>query len=373
MASDFRRCCIAEIDREAIKHNLNRVRELALNSKVMAVIKGDGYGHDMDLVVSALLKSNNPAEQFAVTDIADWYRLRQQGVSQPITLLSAQLEKTEIESLIEDFREHGNQNEYVVYDWSQIDTLKQFSNQQTGLSVWIKLDTGMGRLGFAIAEYLQVKQQLEQLNCIDSIRLMTHLANADQPNKKQNSIQLEQFQQLVLDNQPCKTSVYNSAGICGQLTPEFDLVRPGVMLYGVSPLLGVSAEELDLKPAMTLKSELISVKSLPAGSSIGYAGTAVLQKDSLIGVVACGYADGYPRHAPTGTRVLVNGQTVQMLGRVSMDMIVVDLTDTQAKVGDQAVLWGKDNPIESLADACGTISYEILCGIPQRVKRIAIN
>lgn len=373
MTNNYRRRCIAEIDREAIKHNLNRVRVLAPNSQVMAVVKGDGYGHGMELVVSALLESPKPAEQFAVTDIADWARLRKNGVTQTITLLSSQLRQSELKHLVADFKENAHHNEYVVYDWSQLELLTSLKNTETGLSVWMKFDTGMGRLGFNFSEFELVEQQLQQLNCFKNISLMTHLANADQPNKAENRIQLNQFEQLLSKAKSSKTSVYNSAGICGQLTPSFDLVRPGVMLYGASPLLGVSAEQLDLKPAMTLRSELISVKQLKAGSNIGYAGTYTLPQDSQVGVVACGYADGYPRHAPTGSRVLVNGQPTKLLGRVSMDMIMVDLNQVNAKVGDEAVLWGKGNPIEPLAEACGTISYELFCGIPQRVERVAIN
>lgn len=360
------------IDRAAFAHNLQRVREFAPHSKVMAVIKADGYGHGMEVAAEAL----QGADEFAVNSLDDVQRLRTHGIDKPLTLLSAQLSVDELNQL------PALNTKTVFYDASQLAIFKQL-RPDAELSLWLKVDTGMGRLGISPSEVAYYYAQLSALSGIHSISLMTHLANADDAQHPSNATQIEAINTIAQAHDFAELSIVNSAGVIhfghctqkGELNPQSavaDRVRPGMMLYGVSPIASLSAYDLGLRPVMTFKSQLISVKNVTAGSSIGYGGTYTVDADSRIGVVACGYGDGYPRHAPNGTPVLVNEVLVPLIGRVSMDMLVVDLTGVTAHVGDEVTLWGADNPIEEVAALAGTISYELTCGVLPRVERIII-
>ena len=349
------------IDQAAMQHNLARVRELCPSSSVMAVIKADAYGHGMEVAADALAQ----ADQFAVNSLDDVLRLRGHGVTKPITVLSASMNAAQLTQLADlDVQP-------VIYDHSQLPELEKLSSDIT-LSVWLKVDTGMGRLGFAPNELAGVRERLANVAAIKAVSLMTHLANADQAKDTFTRQQLDSFKRLSQQGDYHQRSALNSGGVCAYAEEAFDVVRPGVMLYGISPLIGVTAEELGLKPAMTFKSQLISVKTMPAGSSIGYGRTYVLEHDADIGIIACGYGDGYPRHAVNGTPVVVNGESVPLLGRVSMDMLAVNLDGVSAEVGDDVVLWGAANPIETVAEKAGTIGYELACGILPRVERIRV-
>lgn len=349
-----------ELGSAALKHNLSCVRSMVPDADVMAVIKSDGYGHGMAFAAQTL----SDADEFAVTSLDDVMLVRGLGIDKPITVLSTQFDKAEAMQ----FRALNLRP--VIYDQGQLEVLQQISDAARAFDVWLKIDTGMGRLGFAPDACREVYQSLELMPCVRSVSLMSHLANADEPNNVHNTKQFEIFDQLSQAAPFVECSLLNSGGIVGNPKQAYQRVRPGVMLYGVSPLKNVSAASLGLKPVMTLKSELISVKTLSAGATIGYAGTSILNSDSRVGIVACGYGDGYPRHARPGTPVLINGHIVPMLGRVSMDMIAVDLSDVSAVVGDCAVLWGDGNPVETVAECAGTIAYELLCGVTQRVHRI---
>jgi len=349
------------IDRSAIKHNLQRVRELIPNTQVMAVIKADGYGHGMEVAAQAL----QDADEFAVTGLDDVVRLRGQGFDKPITMLSPVFSA-------EDLSQMAAQGvRPVIYDLDQLSMLSEL-NEDAKLDLWLKIDTGMGRLGVCIEDAHIVTARLLSHAGVNSVSLMTHLANADNPDHPGSYRQIKSFLQFAKEVDCKQVSLMNSAGILAFSDYAKDMVRPGVMLYGVSPQIGATAHSLKLRPAMTFKSVLISVKRLPVGSAIGYGGTYTLDSDSRIGVVSCGYADGYPRHAPSGTPVLVNGMYVPLIGRVSMDLITVDLGEVKADVGDVVVLWGEDNPIEGIAEKAGTIGYELLCGITPRVERVII-
>lgn len=357
--------CYVQLNRAALRHNLARVRELAPNAQVMAVIKADGYGHGVQLVVEEL----EAADEFAVTTLEDAHVLRSQGINKPLTLLSAQCSADELASFA---KQHIRP---VIYDYEQLSELKALP-VDAGLHVWLKVDTGMGRLGFSTDELPAVKARLDELRSIASVSLMTHLANADQVDAPANQ---EQFQRLanVLavaekkdnDQNYQQLSVLNSAGIVSFSEQAADMVRPGLMLYGISPTQGMSAHELNLTPVMEFKSSVISVRRLPAGTSIGYGGTYILDSDSRVAYIGCGYGDGYPRHAPNGTTVLVNDFLVPLVGRVSMDMIAVDIGELPVQVGDSVTLWGENNPVEDIAAAAGTIAYELTCGITNRVIR----
>ena len=349
------------IDQSAMRHNLSRVRELCPGSSVMAVIKADAYGHGMEAAADALVE----ADQFAVSSLDDVLRLRRHGVNKNIIVLSASVNADELRQLSELAVQP------VIYDHSQLAALENLDSSEE-LSVWLKVDSGMGRLGFSPEELSSVRQRVASMAAVKQLSLMTHLANADQTDHANTRQQLKLFEQLSQQGSYVQHSALNSGGICAYAESAFDVVRPGLMLYGVSPLQGVSAEDLGLRPAMTFCSELISVKQLPAGSPIGYGGSYVLEQDSKIGIIACGYGDGYPRHAVNGTPVSVNGGLQPLIGRVSMDMLAVDLGESRAEVGDSAVLWGVENPIEVIAESAGTIAYELSCGILPRVERIIV-
>ena len=355
------RPCRVLIDRSAITHNLEVVRQTTSSSKIMAVIKADGYGHGMEVTALAL----EAADEYAVSSLDDVKRLRENGIDKPITLLSALLSQSEIKSLV-------NLNvRLTIFDHTQLSQISKLELSEP-LSVWLKVDTGMGRLGISPSELPSALELLISSSSISDISLMTHLANADDPQHRQNQRQINIFNDILKQHDFYQSSILNSAGIIGNSDAALDVVRPGVMLYGISPLQGKTSKELMLKPVMTFTSELISIKHLPKGSGVGYGGSYQLKRDSKIGIVGCGYGDGYPGHAPSGSVVLVNGERASLVGRVSMDMMSVDLTDINASIGDEVILWGKDNPIEDLATAAGTIAYELSCGISSRVERITV-
>lgn len=349
------------IDRSAMQHNLQRVRELVPKSKVMAVIKADGYGHSMEVAAEALTS----ADEFAVTGLDDVARLRSQGFDKPITMLSATFS-------VDDLNQMPAQKvRPVIYDVDQLSVVAEL-DESAGLDLWLKVDTGMGRLGLCIEDAHLIAARLLNQKGLNSVSAMTHLANADEPDHPSNQRQIKSFLKFAEEHDFSELSLMNSAGTLAFADQAKEVVRPGVLLYGVSPCIGRSAHSLNLRPAMTFKSQLISVKRLPVGSPIGYGSRYALDADSRIGVISCGYADGYPRHAPNGTPVLVNGMIVPLIGRVSMDLITVDLGDVNADVGDEVILWGGDNPIENLAELSGTIAYELVCGITARVERIVV-
>ena len=295
----------------------------------------------------------------------DVQRLKVHGVKKPLTILSADLTVDDLNQL------SAMSVRPVFYDLAQLSLFEKIAHD-ANLSIWLKIDTGMGRLGVLPNELPSVYQRLSKIKGIRSINVMTHLANADDVNHSTNSKQINLFDEQLRQFEFDEKSILNSAGIVNFSNQKQDVVRPGIMLYGISPVLDKTADELGLKPVMTFKSRLISVKQLPAGSSVGYGSVYSLDVNSKIGIVACGYGDGYPRHAPSGTLVLVNGFYVPLVGRVSMDMLAVDLGELPAQVGDEVILWGEGNPVESIAKEAGTIAYELCCGILPRVERVLI-
>jgi len=349
------------IDRSAMKHNLQRVRELVPNAKVMAVIKANGYGHSIDVAAQVF----EGADEFAVTSLDDVDRLRDSGVQKTITLLSSTFTAEQLN------RMSAQRVRPVIYDLEQ---LSQLAKIDTGaqLDLWLKVDTGMGRLGLCVEDAHLIAPRLLSQPGVNSVSAMTHLANADDPDHPSNHRQIKNFLQFTKHYDFSDVSIMNSAGTVAFSDHAQDIVRPGIILYGISPQLGNSAHSLNLRPAMSFKSELISVKRLPVGSTVGYGASYTLDSDSRVGVISCGYADGYPRHASSGTPVLINGVYVPLIGRVSMDLITVDLGELKANVGDEATLWGEDNPVENIAERSGTIAYELVSGITSRVERVVI-
>ena len=347
----------AVIDRSALRHNLARVRESAPNSRVMAMVKANGYGHGALRAAQALAD----AEAFAVACLAEAQELRASGVSQPLVLLEGVFTPKELQWVA------LNRCECVVHTKEQVQLLEQTPIERP-IAVWLKIDTGMHRLGIAPGQASAITARLSNSAAVSRVRLMTHLACADARGDESTEQQVRTFDQSVATLSG-EQSIANSAAVLAWPATHRQWVRPGIMLYGASPFPETNAEEFGLRPAMTLGTQLIAVQARRRGDRIGYGGSYQCPEDMPVGVAAIGYGDGYPRHAPSGTPVLVNGRRVDLIGRVSMDMICVDLrTQPQARIGDPVIAWGRDLPVDELARHAGTISYELLCRVSQRVE-----
>lgn len=351
-----------EIDLGALRHNLKRARGAAPNSRTMAAIKANGYGHGLVCVASAL---KGCADALAVACVDEALALREAGIEGPVVLLEGVFHADEVPFL------HDHALEAVVHHPWQITLLEQ-AGLGGPVRVWLKVDSGMHRLGFPPEAVPAAWARLQRCPAVETVGFMTHLARADEREHGATTEQLTQFHRATagLDG---LHSIANSAGLLGWPATHGHWTRPGIMLYGVSPFLGGRGAEEGLKPAMTFRTELIAVNRLRKGDPIGYGGTWVCPEAMPVGVVAAGYGDGYPRHAPSGTPVLLNGHRVPIVGRVSMDMLVVDLrSQPEASIGDSVTLWGEGLPVEEIADAAGTIAYELLCGVTPRVRRIEV-
>ena len=348
---------VAHISTAALQNNLAVARRHAGSARVMAVVKANGYGHGLARVAAALWA----ADGFAVATLQEAATLRELGWDKPIMLLEGLFEAADL-ALCQVLAVTP-----VIHHAAQIDMLAQGASDET-VSVFLKLNSGMNRLGFVPAEFPAALARLQHLPNVGNITLMSHFATADDATGVVD-------QQLCIEqtfsglNYP--QSLANSAALLRYRGTRADWVRPGIMLYGASPFADQSAEQLGLQPVMTLRSRIIAVQTLQPGDAIGYGRSFVAQQPMRVGVVACGYADGYPRHAPTGTPLRVHGQRTQLLGRVSMDMLYADLTPLpQAGVGSPVVLWGEGLPVEEVATAAGSISYELLCA---RAHRVPVN
>lgn len=349
----------AVIDRGALRHNLARVRDAAPGSRVLAVIKANGYGHGAVRAAQALAD----ADGFAVACIAEAQELRAAGVSQPLVLLEGVFSDKDLRwaSL--------NRCQCVVHCAEQVELLER-TTVEWPVWVWLKIDTGMHRLGIVPRQTQPLAARLQACPAVAGVRLMSHLACADDRTSGATSDQLQRFDQCTAELS-AEHSLANSAAVLAWPAAHRQWVRPGIMLYGSSPFPEDDGPQWDLRPAMTLQTRLISVQQRRRGERIGYGATYQCPEDMLVGVAAIGYGDGYPRHAPTGTPVLVNGQRVELLGRVSMDMICVDLRrQPQARIGDPVVVWGEGLPVDEVARHAGTISYELLCRVSQRVAML---
>jgi alanine racemase len=352
----------AQINLKALLANFQRVRQMAPDSKVLAVLKANAYGHGL-VAIAEQLKA---ADAFGVARIEEALALRTGGVVKPIVLLEGFFDKADLPVLV------ANNMQTVVHMSSQVDDIVN-ATLEGPLKVWLKVDTGMNRLGISAEVFVQDYQRLNQSpNVQQPMRLMTHFACADELDSPKTHQQISDFKQLT-DTHLLETTMANSAAIIAWPDSRASWVRPGLMLYGVSPIKGASAEALALTPVMTLKSSIIAIRQVSQGDSVGYGAAWVAKQDTFIGVVAIGYGDGYPRHLPSGTPLLINGQIVPLAGRVSMDMITVDLgSKPKAALGDEVILWGEGLPVEHIADLAGTIAYELLCNITQRVEHIYI-
>lgn len=347
----------AEVSAAALRHNLARIRQVAPASRIMAVVKANAYGHG--LVDTARCLAG--ADAFGVARLSEALALRISGVQQPIVLLEGVFETGQLADAA------GQDLDVVVHCEEQLVQLEQASLDRP-LAVWLKIDSGMNRLGFRPEQVPGVLARLAaQRERLRDLRLMTHFASSDEIDNPATLRQQECFERLV-GALPWQRSLCNSAGLFNLPAAQADWVRPGLALYGVSPFPEVLGSQLGLRPAMRLVSTVIAVRRVLQGECVGYGGLWRADRDTRVAIVAAGYGDGLPRLLPFGTPVLLRGRRAGIVGRVSMDMLAVDVGNLpDVMVGDAAVLWGPELPVEEIAAHAGTIPYELLCGVSQRV------
>ncbi|KAF0281672.1 alanine racemase [Spiribacter roseus] len=348
----------ATIRLDALRHNLGVARAQIPTANVMAVLKADAYGHGLLPVAHELAALT---DGYAVSCLEEALPLRTAGLMHRIILLEGFFDAGEIPVL------SAHRLDAVIHQPWQIQALAE-ADITTPIDCWLKVDTGMGRLGFLPEDAASALEQLLALDTVGSVRWMTHLAHADTPDHAGTATQMQRFGEVVNDARA--VTLPNSAATLSGLEPFADWIRPGIMLYGASPLIDADGHP-PLQPVMRLEAALISVKWLPAGHGVGYGSRFVCPESMPVGVASIGYGDGYPRHAPDGTPVQVAGRPCPLIGKVSMDMIAVDLRNApMAAVGDRVVLWGEAPLATTVATACGTISYELFCRLTPRVERV---
>lgn len=350
---------VAHIDLSAIRHNYKIIKQRTPNSKILAVVKSNAYGHG----ITPITKTLNPlVDAFAVAWLDEAIEIFENNIKKPILLLKGFITPKELQ-LISSLKFNT-----VIHNFHQIELIEKTPLTHP-LNIWLKIDTGMHRLGFQPQEFIEVYQRLiNNPKIATPIRLMSHFASAEDVNNKENNKQLEIFNNIS-ENFSIEKTIANSAALWSKPEAQFDWVRPGILLYGASPFSDKNGLDLGLKPAMTLTSQLLTIQSLKKGNKIGYNGTWTCPEDMPIGLVNLGYGDGYPRHAEIGTPVLINSCRCPIVGRISMDMLAIDLRPCQKiNSGDKVILWGKELPIEEIARYSGTIPHELLCHFTQRVK-----
>lgn len=346
------------IDSEALQYNLNRVKQLAPHSQIVSMVKANAYGHGVQDCLAAL----NATDAFGVACLEEALEIRRLGYTQPITLIEGVFTEDEMGEVIQQ------KLECVVHRHEQVEWLIQNKEAYNalGLKVWVKLNSGMNRLGFKINEIIAVIHQLKSLNfnCV----LTMHFANADVDHPL-NEQQIQQFLEVKNACEPILASCCNSAAIYKYPNLHFDYVRPGIMLYGATPFADKDVNELDLKPVMSFEAEIIALNQIQAGESVGYGSTFTATNSMQIAIVSIGYGDGYPRAYVKPNYVAIDKQLTPVIGRVSMDMIAIDTTNLQVKVGTKVELWGKTRLVDDVANANGTIGYELLCRLSNRPQR----
>lgn len=347
----------AIIDCSALRHNLGVAKQRSPGSRVIAVIKANAYGHGSVPTASAL----SAADAFGVARLTEALRLREHGLAQPILLLEGVFSHHELDvASSRDFQ-------IVVHSPEQLAMLREWRGTGS-LHVWLKVDTGMNRLGIRTEECEAAWRALSSCAAVAaSPRLMTHLAAADDSDSEQTSQQLARFTGITA-SLAAERSIANSAGLLAWPSARVEWVRPGLMLYGISPFADKEASDYGLLPAMHLVTRVIAVRSVKAGEAVGYGGAWVAPHDARVAIAAIGYGDGYPRQIVSGSPVKIGSAFAPIVGRVSMDMIAIDVSSLmQTNVGDEVTLWGPGLPVERLARCAGTIPYELVCGISQRV------
>lgn len=347
----------AKISSVALKHNIQTIKQKAPESKIIAVVKANAYGHGVVFVSSAV---ENLVDCFGVARLEEALKLRSNGITKPILLLEGFFSSKDLPVLA------VNNIQTVVHSQEQLDALEQ-AKTPNPIKVWLKIDTGMHRLGVHLDEVDAFYQKLKLLPCVDpNIGFVSHFSRADELECGYTEKQLARFL-WATEGKGGERSISASGGILFWQDAHLDWIRPGIIMYGISPN-NIAGKEYGLIPVMNLTSSLIAVREHKKGEPVGYGGVWVSDKDTKIGVVAIGYGDGYPRDVPEGTPVYLNGRRVPIVGKVSMDMLTVDLgADSQEKVGDEVILWGKALPIEEIAAITGIISYELITKLTPRV------
>ena len=347
------------IDGDALRHNLKAVRRRAPGSKVLAVVKADAYGHGLARAATALAD----ADGFGVACIEEAEQLRAAGARGKILLLEGPHSRDEL-PLIRELR-----LDIVIHHREQLKFLAAAGDNATpGYHLWLKADTGMHRLGFPAAEFRKLAATLPRERYTASLRLMSHLATASEPDSEFTREQIRCFAALTR-GLPGEKSLANSAAVLAWPDSHYDWARPGLILYGVSAIAGTRAADYDLRPVMTFVSELIAVKPLRRGDAVGYGAEWACPEDMPVGIVAAGYGDGFPRHAGAGAVVVIKDKRCPIVGKASMDMLTVDLRPCPAaRVGDAVRLWGGDLPVEELAQHADTVPYQILCSVHKRLR-----
>lgn len=349
------------IDQHALTYNLNRVKTLAPQSKIVSMVKADAYGHGLQNCLDALQSS----DYFGVACYQEAVHIRSLGYLRPITLIEGVFSEEEQKLAI------NHQIECVVHHQKQVEWLLKYKNeyQSKNLKVWVKLNSGMNRLGFLPQDIIPLIQKLKTLgfNCV----LTMHFANADQDPHELNEYQKRLFLNVKDACAPILCSCCNSAAIFKWPDFHFDYVRPGIMLYGASPFANISIKALDLKPVMTFSTQIMAVHHVPKGQTIGYGSTFTAPQDMKIAIISVGYGDGFPRVSIFPNHVMIKEQRAPLVGRVSMDMTAVDVSHIkQCEIGDSVELWGKTRLVDEVAQTNGTIGYELLCRLTQRPLRI---
>ena len=368
----------ADIDTDALRHNLQRARMCAPGRRVCAVIKANAYGHGVHTVARALQPVLLADDLFAVATLNEALTLRRTASRETILVLRGPLDAEELAVLI-----HGGFH-WVLHSRWQAEMLKSWLHkhlvtQQLSLNIWLKINTGMNRLGVPEDDLHDIWPWLQSLKLPGERVLMSHFATADEHEHVLAAHQQTEFDRIVTrlpDAAHCSRSLSASAGIVSWPQAHHDIVRPGIMLYGASPMADTDGSHYNLKPVMSLKARLLTINHVKAGDTVGYGATYHCQKDTPIGVIGIGYGDGYPRHAPSGTPVMIYAQgkvwEAPLAGRVSMDMLTVDLTGIPASPGDEVLLWGQAwgsvLPADRIARYAGTIAYELFCQITSRVR-----
>ncbi|OGT46797.1 MAG: alanine racemase [Gammaproteobacteria bacterium RIFCSPHIGHO2_12_FULL_41_20] len=344
------------IDIAALKHNFKKIKQYAPHQAIMAMIKADAYGHGAERVALALTE----ADAFGVASLEEGWVLRRAGIMQPIVLVEGLFAEQELDEAVK------GQFTLVLHHHVQVDMLERASIEKP-ITVWVKINTGMCRLGFATQDIPDLYSRLMRCPAIAKpMGWMTHFAEADDLHSDTTRQQVAVFAHTVA-NFPGPRSLANSAGILSWPIAHADCVRPGIMLYGISPFPHTIGLTYKLQPVMTLQAQLIAIHTVKKGSRVGYGGIWTAPEDTHIGVVSAGYGDGYPQFTKNGTPVLVNGKICPLVGRVSMDMLTVDLrSQPEAKLGDVVVLWGRGLPIETIALASDTSAYELVARMTHR-------
>lgn len=348
------------IDSAALLHNVNRVKQYAKGKKIIAMVKANAYGCGLSSIIPEL---EGHVDAFGVACLEEAMAVRALGSRSDCVLFQGVFSADELHLIARQ------RFQSVVHHKQQLEWILA-TPLTTKIKVWVKVNTGMHRLGFAPSEVTDIINALLACPWIDSdIKLMTHLACADEPERSDNLTQLRCFNNIDIPNMTMTRSIANSAAIISLPDAHADIVRPGIMLYGVSPLINQIGNDLHLIPVMHLISAVSVIRHYPPFARVGYGGTWQSDKPTTIGVVAIGYGDGYPRHIAAGTPTWVNGFVAPIVGRVSMDMLTIDLTNCPSvKEGDKVELWGKHIPVEIVAKSAGTIAYELMCRIAPRVR-----